>query len=298
MPTIASPFNAESIEQIRLELLAEKNAGKNPGYKVQIDDKVIIDRTSDLDRFYDFEDFLTPDNRWVKIIVFHNASYNKNKHYHFSLNARHHRQAFEEVLGNLSDDDYSEKELRQVYEQRKARVMESEDVKRLMQQAEEMTRRENQLKENLSVKEKEVERLMNALEIANSQRNTYNGINLGEVLVDAGEELFRRKAHLLMKDSWLAPFAKLFGVGNKTGEQKQGPLNDAPPTESDFNFKRKEENQASPALSEEEKYILEVFAQFRNHYEREEMIQLFEILDFLYRDKGKLATIHSLANGK
>ncbi len=259
-------------------------------YKIFVDDSPAVPKTANPEEFDNYEDFLTPDSRNVSVVIYCSAHSNRNDKYHYSLTASTDEEALQEGLAGLPDKPYNTDELRELKEKRQLHLIESAEIKKLQQQLEESNAAKNGLQTTISEKDKELDRLFKALELAEASSNTIHGLNVGRVLADAGEALLRKNTSVIAKIPGLEGIASAIDEDTikKYGTKPEEPKQEESTGEVNFKKKGQANSEAGTNLSEQEKEFLRIFSHLQKHFTREEMEQILEILDALSGNKKNI----------
>lgn len=299
MPVHYRKYNSQKIAQHKSFI--ETASKKEPKfYKIFVDDSPAVPKTANPEEFDNYEDFLTPDSRNVSIVIYCSAHSNRNDKYHYSLTATSDEEALEEGLSGMPDKGYKTDDLKELKEQRIQRLLESAEIKKMQQQLDEMSASKNGLQNTINEKDKELDRLFKALELAEANRNTIHGLNVGRVLADAGEALLRKNTAIIAKIPGLDGLATAIDEDTlkKYGTKPQEPQQEENVGEVNFKKKGQANTEAGINLTPQEKEFLRIFGHVQQHFGREELEQVIEILDILSLNKGNIKTALELLQEK
>lgn len=296
MPVQFNIYDPTKIAQLKSHLESAAAKGKAKPYVIYVDNLMAVPETQDPSEFDNYEIYLSPANSFVKVVIFCTANTNRNDQWYFSLKAKDSSEAFEEGLSGLPVKTYSQKELEELNEQRRIKALEGEEIKKLQVQFSELNGAKNDLHTLVSTKEKENERLIKALELAEANRNTIHGLNVAKLLADTGQEIIRNNTSVIAKIPALAGIAK--AIEEDTKERNEQQAENGSETIGEVNFKKKSSTDSGQGLSEQQKEFLRIFAMMQGHFTNEEIKKVFVILNNLAQNKEKIQILFDLLEEK
>lgn len=302
MPVQFDTYQPSKLESLRkhLELCAEKNEAKP--YEIFVDSIKAVGRTTNVEEFDNYENYLSSDNNNIKVIIYYKANSPRNECYHFSLHARNSKEALEEGLSSLPPKQLNKKMMEKMVEERQTQAFENEMIKKLNQKIEELNQLNNTMLTKLEEKDKEITRLYNALEIAEANRNTFRGMDMGKLLATAGETFIRNNTAMLKKVPGLGGIAEFIDKDTVDKYGQKQPESNATTNASESESLFKKRASEGEVKNEEQDEVVKNFQRFfqhlQQHFSAEEMDKALEILDLLSMHKEKIPITLDLLSEK
>jgi hypothetical protein len=262
MPNKEYPYDENKIEKIKtmLELFANRNQ-PHP-YEIFVDKFKVVSKTTDIDSFDDYINYVDKDTEEVKIKIYDTAHSPRNDQHTFKVERQHHKQAaglsgieqVEQIVGvKLAEKD------REYEARRNAELLEA-------------------IQEQLDDAEEYIEALEEKLNIAKSDRYKIKGIDL----VEFASVLLGKFAE---KNPAVLQGLGLGGIINTPKPE----LPDAPPVAASFQSK----NEPAPADAREKQY-LDTLRQLDSHFNEQQMVGVIGILNHLMQYPEKIDTVTAL----
>lgn len=293
MPVTFEIYDAEKISYLKSMIEAAAITDKPRPFEIYVDGLKVVPKTDKTDNFDKYEDFMNPNVRAVKFVVYNSKNTPRNDKFFFSMNAQTAEEAFEAGLGNTQDKSYSTDDLEKIKEERIFKLAESIEIKNLKKQIADLCDIRDNQEAIISKKDSEIIRYEKALELAEENRNTFKGLNVGSVLADVAEAIIRNNTASIAKVPGLSGIAAFIDEDTK---QKYGTKQTPPSQETEGSFRKKgqaSENTATE-LTEQQKEFIRIFGHLQKHFNEPEMGQVFAILDFLSQNKADLITVLEL----
>ncbi len=278
------PIHLEHFDQTKIDRLKKylvSMAGKHTAkfYEIFVDTLKIVPKTNNPDLFDRYEHAMTPDTNQVKIVIYNTGRSPRNDQYVFSMKAKNHEEAvFHGLNGLPARKTYSKNSLYEMRDEFEQKLRTEKELVRLRQEVQE-------LNEELDEKVGYIGELEAKVNEAKANNNKLGGIDISEILSGTFESLIRRNTHVLAQIPAAKGLAGIIEQDNRRmGMQKVEP-------ETEVSFKKKGEESAAPALSEQEQECIRVFTELNKYFSPDELTQVFGILDCLSRDKSRLPLI-------
>lgn len=262
MPNKEYPYDENKIEKIKtmLELFANRNQ-PHP-YEIFVDKFKVVGKTTDIDSFDDYINYVDKDTEEVKIKIYDTAHSPRNDQHTFKVEKVHTKQTtalsgveqVEQIVGvKLAEKDRE-------YEARR--------------NAEQLA----ECREKLEEAEEYIDTLMEKLNIAGNDRYKLKNIDL----IELGSLLLGRFAE---KN---ADMLHGLGLGNVINAPRPA-LPDAAPVAASFQSK----NEPAPADAREKQY-LDTLRQLEGHFNEGQMVGVIGILNHLMQYPEKIDTVTAL----
>ena len=284
MAIVNQKYNGAKINLLHQVLQSDAEEGRPREYDIIVDDLKVVRRTTDPDKFFLHEDFISGETKTVIITIYEGTS-KRSTRYFFAL-----KEGEEQEKATLSgiENVMNEKML----QQRKAW-----EYEQLQKELEE-------LKEEMDEQEAYVEKLEGLLQEEKGKKVSLKD-NWGDLMGVALEGMVRRNSHLLGNIPMIGQ--GLAGVVEQDNKRLDASLQNPPQSdqyESKVVFKRVKdspEEEAAvreamlrPALSKEDEQALNYFKSLQAHFTEPELAQLFEIIGRLSHDKENLTDVLEL----
>ncbi|HTA62527.1 MAG TPA: hypothetical protein VK835_08725 [Bacteroidia bacterium] len=253
MPYIEEAYSPDKMENLLQYLQCSKEQGEPEDFEIWVDAFKVVKRTNDTDRFENYTNYMRPETKSVSILIYDGTSPRNTKH---TFILKDDKQALSglEINNRIDDRLKTEKE-----------KWESELLKRDYEK----------LKIDYEESEKYVDELEEKLLLAIGNKPRINEMGVVEVASVLLEGFVRRNPRMLAK---LPGGEALAGAFIEDNEEKTKLLNAAPEPDAKVSFKMEGE-ETKETLSEEDKTSLEFIKQLNATFNREQMTQVFLILD-------------------
>lgn len=250
MPYIEEPYSPDKIENLKQYLECSKEQGEPEDFEIFVDTFKVVKRTNDTNRFENYANYMRPETKSVSVLIYDGTSPRNTKHT-FILKEDKQTLSGADVDNRINEKLSTEKE-----------KWESELLKK----------EHEKLKVDLADAETLIDELEEKLEIS---RNRKPDNTLGQVASVLLEGFVRRNPQMLAK---IPGGEVLAGVFIEDNEEKTKLLNAAPEPDAKVSFKMEGE-ETKETLSEEDKASLSFIRQLNTTFNREQMTQIFLILD-------------------
>ncbi|HXU28772.1 MAG TPA: hypothetical protein VN698_16200 [Bacteroidia bacterium] len=273
MPYIEEAYSPDKIENLKQYLESSKEQGEPEDFEIFVDTFKVVKRTNDTSRFENYSNYMRPETKSVSILIYDGTSPRNTKH---TFIRKDDKQALSGLEINTRIDDRLKTEKEK---------WESELLKKDYEK----------LKIDLEESEKYVEELEEKLAAAIGNKPRINEMGVVEVASVLLEGFVRRNPQMLAK---LPGGEALAGAFIEDNEEKTKLLNAAPVADTKVSFKMEGE-ETKETLSEEDKTSLEFIKQLNATFNREQMTQVFLILDvFAKRPEAIEQTVQFLSEPK
>jgi len=269
------------VERLRRILQSHKDKGSPKYYKITVDNVPIVEKTSDLNQFDSFEEFV--DDKTQEVVVY---IYSENE-----KSWRYQKYVFKVIADHLVNEPsqqsqrtlqgFSEQDLENKLNEKLAREKEK-------MAAEQRDKEFEQTKTQLTEAEEYIDKLQEQLKECKAKKINFGSMELGEVASAFLSSTIRRNPKILSAVPGGDSLAGLFdGEGNQTSAT---PLQDA-----NVSFKKKTEGNAVE-LTEEEKGYMQLFRQLEECFDEEQLMTIMKVLESLMHDSTQLNPVAELLN--
>ena len=270
MPYIEEAYSPDKIENLKQYLECSKEQGEPEDFEIFVDTFKVVKRTNDTSRFENYSNYMRPETKSVSILIYDGTSPRNTKHT-FILKDDKQALSGADVDNRINEKLSTEKE-----------KWESELLKKDYEK----------LKIDLEESEKYVDELEEKLLAALGNKPRINEMGLVEVASVLLEGFVRRNPQMLAR---LPGGEALAGAFMEDNEEKTKLLNAAPVADAKVSFKMEGE-ETNQTLSEEDKTSLDFIKQLNATFNREQMTQVFLILDvFAKRPEAIEKTVQYLS---
>ena len=280
MPTQLAKFDQNKIDLLKSHLVLSAQRNTPKFYEIFVDTLKAVPKTDNPEEFEGYEDYISPDSSFVKIVIYSGLS-PRNDKYFFSFKAQTQQEAFEDGLDGIAVKTYSHSELEKIKIEKAIKTSEQEEIKTLKKQVEE-------LNSTLEQKQAHIERCEKGLQIAKENGNKIGGIHAGDVISRAVTGIIKQNSQAIEKVTGIDGLA---GIIDNTGSSVS-PQESAPDTE--VTFKRKEATPEVSTLSDQEKEFLKLCKVLQSHFTEPEMASVMSILDTLSKNKSQIQPVLEL----
>lgn len=278
MAIVNQKYNGAKINLLHQVLQSDADEGRPREYDIVVDDLKVVRRTTDPDKFFLHEDFVSGETKTVIITIYEGTS-KRNTRYIFEL-----KEGEEGGKATLSGIENAMNE--KLLQQRKAW-----EYEQLQKELEE-------LKEEMDEQEAYVEKLEGLLQEEKGKKISLKD-NWGEVMSVALEGMVRRNSHLLGGIPMIGQ--GLAGVIDQDNKRLEETALNSPKAveERKVSFKRVVEDDETkaannPAISKEDQETLAYFQSLRQAFSESELLQVLDIISSLSQDKESIATVVDL----
>lgn len=237
-------------------LSAEAQKGTPKEYEIRVDGIKVVPRTSAIELFDSFTEFIHSDAATVTVLLFRGASQYSDK---YVLSIGNNPMESQSLNGPEIEDRINHK-LREAQREHELKGLKKENQK---------------LRLKLKRKKKYISNLEDSLLEHQEKKFHLGDINLGELSSHVLEGIVRRNTHFLTA---LPGGQALAGAIEADNEQKAKALN-APAPEATASFQREEDD--SPNLTTEQLTDLATGAQIRTAFPAESLPQVQDVLRLL-----------------
>lgn len=269
----------EKYEQRKIDRLADylrlyHEKGKPVDFEIIVDGFKVVRRTSDLEMFTMYENYVDADSKSVEFILYSGSSNNNDKHiFHFGgvpKNTLDGIDVQEQIKSGVSQQL---RELHYVQLEEKNRSLEKE-VKELEDELEELEKKNAALEES---------------------KSPLNGF-LGDVGASMFENLIRRNPKLMASIPGGETLAGLLASGDAGGEEPNGENSEVSYKSKSQQPSQAESKPITEALSEEDQNAITFVSQLKAQFNRQEFDKIVSILQELAKDKTRFDLVLNQLN--
>jgi hypothetical protein len=282
MPTQFDKFDQNKINLLKNHLILSASKHTPKFYEIFVDNLKAVPKTDNPDEFEGFEEYLTPDTSFIKVIIYCTGLSPRNDQYFFSLKAQNQQEAFESGLDGISLKAYSQNELVELKSAKIQKTAEQEEIKNLKKQI-------TELNTELQTSQEDLDRCQKGLLIAKENGNKIGGVHAGDLLSRAVTSLIKQNAPAIEKITGIEGLAGIIENGNASAAETEQNTEDA-----QVSFKRKETNPDAIVLSQQEKDFLSLCKVLQSHFTEPEMVSVMSILDTLSKNKSQIQPVLEL----
>jgi len=255
MPYITEKYSEQKIENLYNFLQSAKEQGDPEDYEIFVDAFKVVKRTNDLTRFEGYTNFIQPETKELKIIIYDGTSPRNTKHV-FTI-----KEDNTNGLSGVDVDTRIEDKLRVEKERWETDLLKKENEK---------------LKTELAEAEAYIGELEDDAEKAKDKKFRMGDLNVGEFASVMLEGIVRRNPQMLAK---LPGGVALAGAIEQDNTERENALTEKTP-EPEVSFKKKTSS-SEPVLSDEDKSYLDFIKSLKNKFDHEQMTSVLLILDLL-----------------
>ena len=273
-------ITSETYDQLKIDKLklylqtqADRNAARY--YEIYVDNLKAVHKTSDIQEFDSYEDYMTEDTDRIRILVYStNSQSPRNDQYVYRMKKQNEEKTVvqQQGLSGIEIENRMEEKL-QTHRERwehEALVKELEQTKQQLKESEEYA-----------------EKLVAELAVYRSKKMHWGNVNLGEFASVVVEGIVRRNPQMVAK---LPGGEALAGIIEDDNRER---ASTTPTPESEVSFKKKSD---TPELSEEEKGYLNFMRGIAESFDDEEIIILTQVITKLEEDSTQLKPVAELLN--
>jgi hypothetical protein len=273
-------ITSETYDQLKIDKLklylqtqADRNAARY--YEIYVDNLKAVHKTSDIQEFDSYEDYMTEDTDRIRILVYStNPQSPRNDQYVYRMKKQEEQKTVvqQQGLSGIEIENRMEEKL-QTHRERwehEALVKELEQTKQQLKESEEYA-----------------EKLVAELAVYRSKKMHWGNVNLGEFASVVVEGIVRRNPQMVAK---LPGGEALAGIIEDDNRER---ASTTPTPETEVSFKKKSD---TPELSEEEKGYLNFMRGIAESFDDEEIIILTQVITKLEEDTTQLKPVAELLN--
>lgn len=286
MPVQFDKFDQSKVDNLKNHLVSMEKKGTPKFYEIFVDNLKAVQKTDDPEEFDNYENYLSPDTASIKIAVYNSGVSPRNDKFVFYFKAVDRDDAVEIGLSGTPIKTYSYKDITEWRKTNEKKSAEQLEIKLLKGTIGEQSRK---LKENAD----EIESFKEAIWELKTKGNKLGGIHLGNILSVAADDWLQRHPKLVAQIPYVGE--TLAGVIEEDKKQKTIQL-EPPLTEASFS--KKDPNQATTDLSEQDKNLLGLIKEVQQRFNQVEFEQVIEILDILASDKSQIKPVLDLIQGE
>ncbi|MDO9001339.1 MAG: hypothetical protein Q7W45_16355 [Bacteroidota bacterium] len=273
-------ITSETYDQLKIDKLklylqtqADRNAARY--YEIYVDNLKAVHKTSDIQEFDSYEDYMTEDTDRIRILVYStNPQSPRNDQYVYRMKKQEEQKTIvqQQGLSGIEIENRMEEKL-QTHRERwehEALVKELEQTKQQLKESEEYA-----------------EKLVAELAVYRSKKMHWGNVNLGEFASVVVEGIVRRNPQMVAK---LPGGEALAGIIEDDNRERAATT---PTPETEVSFKKKSD---TPELSEEEKGYLNFMRGIAESFDDEEIIILTQVITKLEEDSTQLKPVAELLN--
>jgi hypothetical protein len=273
-------ITSETYDQLKIDKLklylqtqADRNAARY--YEIYVDNLKAVHKTSDIQEFDSYEDYMTEDTDRIRILVYStNPQSPRNDQYVYRMKKQNEEKTVvqQQGLSGIEIENRMEEKL-QTHRERwehEALVKELEQTKQQLKESEEYA-----------------EKLVAELAVYRSKKMHWGNVNLGEFASVVVEGIVRRNPQMVAK---LPGGEALAGIIEDDNRER---ATTTPTPETEVSFKKKSD---TPELSEEEKGYLNFMRGIAESFDDEEIIILTQVITKLEEDSTQLKPVAELLN--
>lgn len=250
-------YESSRIESIRMSLQNALRKGNPTYYDIWVDEVKVVERTTDLNEFNRYEEFIYPDTQRITINVFTPSTTSPHIAYRYHFN-------FGEEEKTESIKGFSLGEIQ-------SQINERVSIERERWDCDQVKKDLTATKEKLSEAEEYIGKLQDIIEDTKTKLTEAKG--MGEI-ASAIKDL--ALPHLL----------------GKKAEDKSLSGNDKPQEEASFKMKSSED----AAQSEEDKFFLDLGRNMKASFNEEEFNLVLSVIREFVRDKSNIVPVTQLLN--
>jgi hypothetical protein len=273
-------ITSETYDQLKIDKLklylqtqADRNAARY--YEIYVDNLKAVHKTSDIQEFDSYEDYMTEDTDRIRILVYStNPQSPRNDQYVYRMKKQEEQKTVvqQQGLSGIEIENRMEEKL-QTHRERwehEALVKELEQTKQQLKESEEYA-----------------EKLVAELAVYRSKKMHWGNVNLGEFASVVVEGIVRRNPQMVAK---LPGGEALAGIIEDDNRER---ASTTPTPETEVSFKKKSD---TPELSEDEKGYLNFMRGIAESFDDEEIIILTQVITKLEEDTTQLKPVAELLN--
>lgn len=273
-------ITSETYDQLKIDKLklylqtqADRNAARY--YEIYVDNLKAVHKTSDIQEFDSYEDYMTEDTDRIRILVYStNPQSPRNDQYVYRMKKQEEQKTIVQQQG-LSGIEIE------------SRMEEKLQTHRERWEHEALVKELEQTKQQLKESEEYAEKLVAELAVYRSKKMHWGNVNLGEFASVVVEGIVRRNPQMVAK---LPGGEALAGIIEDDNRER---ATATPTPETEVSFKKKSD---IPELSEEEKGYLNFMRGIAESFDDEEIIILTQVITKLEEDTTQLKPVAELLN--
>ncbi|HYG53128.1 MAG TPA: hypothetical protein VD905_19650 [Flavobacteriales bacterium] len=264
----------EKFEQNKVNLLqrylqqqAEKNASRY--FEIYVDNLKVVPKTNDVNEFETYHEFITPDTKLLKILIYSTSatSPRNEPHYYYFADENPVQPAVQTLSGVEIDQRLSEKI----------------SAERQKWEADQQAKEFSETRKKLSEAEEYIEKLESQLSEYKGKKLHWGDVNLGELASVMLEGFVRRNPQLLAKLPGGENLAGIIEMDNKEKLQ----ISQQPVAEASFSKK-------SDEVSAEHGPYIQLLKQLETCFSQGDLNTVMKILGVLIEQPQHLPTVADL----
>lgn len=275
MAITSETYDQLKIDKLKLYLQTQADRNAARFYEIYVDNLKAVHKTSDIQEFDSYEDYMTEDTDRIRILVYStNPQSPRNDQYVYRMKKQEEQKTVvqQQGLSGIEIESRMEEKL-QTHRERwehEALVKELEQTKQQLKEAEEYA-----------------EKLVAELQEYRSKKLHWGNVNLGELASVVVEGIVRRNPQMVAKLPGGEALAGIIEQDNK----ERGTT--TPTQETEVSFKKKSDN---PELNDEEKGYLNFMRGIAESFDDEEIVILTQVITKLEEDTTQLKPVAELLN--
>lgn len=262
MPYIEEVYSPDKMDNLLQYLQCSKEQGEPEDFEIFVDTFKVVKRTNDINRFENYSNYIRPQTKSISVLIYDGASPRNTKH---TFILKDDKQA----LSGVDIDN---------------RINEKISTEKEKWEGDLLKKEYEKLKVDLEDAENQIDELEAKLALATGNKPRLNEMGLVEVASVLLEGFVRRNPQMLAR---LPGGEALAGAFMEDNEEKTKQLNAAPVADTKVSFKMEGE-ETKETLSEEDKTSLEFIKQLNATFNREQMTQVFLILDVFAKHPDRI----------
>lgn len=280
MPIQFDNFDQNKLERLKNHLSAMAEKGKAKFYEIYVDNLKAVPKTDEVSDFESYEDYINTDTEQIKLIIYNSSISPRNDQFVFLMKARNREEATNLGLSGMPIKKFSRNLVNEWREENKFKGEQHQEISRLKRELAEH-RREIQDKQNY------IDELETLIEKARKNGNKIGGIDVGDMLSAAVEGLIRRNTSFIAKIPAISGLAGIIEQDNLRLENET----QAPTSDAEVSFKKKEATNVQPALTEQERAFVNLFKELEKQFTEDELGLIMEVLDAFSKDKTQIQMV-------
>jgi hypothetical protein len=281
MSITSETYDQLKIDKLKLYLQTQADRGAARYYEIYVDNLKAVHKTSEINEFDSYEDYMTEDTERIRILVYStNSSSPRNDQYVYRMKKQEEQKQNTQTSVSLSGIEVEHR-----IEEKLANERERWEHELLRVELE-------KTKAKLKEAEDYVEELEEKLEMYKGKKLHWGNVNLGEFASVVIEGIVRRNPQVLAK---LPGGEALAGIIEEDNREK---ATATPIVETEVSFKKKSNDNIQEAivLTDEEKGYINFMKGLSESFDDEEIIILTQVITKLEEDSTQLRPVAELLN--
>jgi len=276
MAIVKEKYSGQKINLLYQLLQSDYEDGRPREYDISVDDLKVVRRTTDHEKFFTHEDFVSGETKYITITLYEGTSKRNTRHVYYL------KEGAEEEKTTLSGIEQT--------------VNEKLLAQRRQWDFEQLQKENEELKEQLDDQEDYIERLERKLEEEKQKKVTIQD-RWGETLSVALEGIVRRNPQFLGGIPIIGQgLAGVIEQDNKRIEQDAANAGNSQANEPQVSFRKisEEERTKSNAFSDDDKKILEYHKNLQIIFTPMELTTINQIIALFSQDKENIETVYEM----